>query len=123
MGSTPAKPWVVQDVHVGDLRPNVVAFSLWKGDIRPSRAPVMDAIVHAAAEAYGITVDDLKGRSTRKEFARPRQHAMYLMAQYSHLSLPMIGRFFGRDHTTVLHGVQAHERRMAEAGLLREAAA
>ncbi|GEM_PF-6006186 len=116
------KPWVIQDVRLGDLRPNVVAFSLWKGDIRPNRTPVMDMIAQAVAEAYGISVEDLKGRRIHKGHARPRQHAMYLMAQYSHLSLPMIGRFFDRDHTTVLHGVRAHERRMAESGHIQEAA-
>ena len=45
-----------------------------------------------------------------RNFARPRQVAMYLCKQMTSRSLPEIGRRFGgRDHTTVMHGVRRIE--------------
>ena len=41
--------------------------------------------------------------------ARPRQLAMYLAKILTPLSLPDIGKAFGRDHTTVIHAVKTIE--------------
>ena len=44
-------------------------------------------------------------RSQRKEISYMRHVAMYVCNQYTGRSFPEIGRYFGKDHTTVLHGV------------------
>jgi chromosomal replication initiation ATPase DnaA len=45
--------------------------------------------------------------------AHPRQEAMWRMRQAGKWSLPQIGRFLGeRDHTTVLSGIRAHQKRL-----------
>lgn len=45
-----------------------------------------------------------------RDFARPRQIAMYLCKQHTTRSYPDLGRRFGgRDHTTVLHAVSKIE--------------
>ena len=69
-----------------------------------------ETIVHVAATHYGITREQLKGKRRTNSVALPRQMAMYLMRRMTTLSLSEIGRFFDRDHTTVIHACEKIER-------------
>ena len=79
-----------------------------------------DAIVLVVATHYGITRDQLKGKRRTNSVALPRQIAMYLMRRQTTLSLSEIGRFFDRDHTTVIHACGKIERLLAEDRTMRE---
>ena len=62
-------------------------------------------IISAVAEHYNVTVADLQSKKRSKEYALPRQIAMYLIREMTTLSTTAIGRELGdRDHTTVMHG-------------------
>lgn len=78
-------------------------------DLQPQQgsAPISPGrILAATAEAFGVSIADLEGPSRRQPLARARQVAMYVCRELTDLSLPKIGKLFGgRDHTTVLHGV------------------
>jgi chromosomal replication initiator protein len=79
----------------------------------PARqAPITPGrILGATAAAFDVTIPELEGPSRRQPLARARQVAMYLCRQLTDLSLPRIGTLFGgRDHTTVLHGVNTVHR-------------
>ena len=79
----------------------------------PARqAPITPGrILSATAAAFDVTIAELEGPSRRQPLARARQVAMYLCRQLTDLSLPRIGTLFGgRDHTTVLHGVNTVHR-------------
>ena len=67
-------------------------------------------IIHFVANEYGVSVDDVKSPSRRREFAEPRQVAMYLIRYNTRLSLEAIGTLFIRNHATVLHGIKNVER-------------
>ena len=41
-----------------------------------------------------------------------RQLAMYLCREVTHASFPVIGKFFGRDHSTVMHAHKIIRARM-----------
>ncbi|MCC1493060.1 chromosomal replication initiator protein DnaA [Cognatishimia sp. F0-27] len=70
----------------------------------------IDEIQRKVAEHYNIRLGDLIGPKRVRNFARPRQVAMYLCKHLTSRSLPEIGRRFGgRDHTTVMHGVKRIE--------------
>jgi chromosomal replication initiator protein len=70
----------------------------------------IDEIQRKVAEHYNIRLSDMIGPKRVRNFARPRQVAMYLCKQLTSRSLPEIGRRFGgRDHTTVMHGVKRIE--------------
>lgn len=67
----------------------------------------IEEIQRRVAEHYNIRISDMVGPKRVRNFARPRQVAMYLCKQMTSRSLPEIGRRFGgRDHTTVMHGVR-----------------
>lgn len=52
-------------------------------------------------EDCGVCYDDVMGRSRLKRISNVRALA-YLKFRQDGLTLPVIGRFFGRDHTTVM---------------------
>jgi chromosomal replication initiator protein len=74
------------------------------------RKITVEEIQRKVSDHYNIRLSDLIGPKRVRNFARPRQVAMYLSKQLTSRSLPEIGRRFGgRDHTTVMHGVRRIE--------------
>ena len=64
-------------------------------------------ILETTAEMFGMTVDDLVGKSRSRPLVNARQICMYVFRQMTDFSYPAIGREFGgRDHTTVIHAVE-----------------
>jgi len=88
----------------------------------PARAPKIDTIKDVTAKAYGVTKLDLESACRKRQFAQPRQFAMYLSRQLTKCSYPQIGRMFGdRDHTTVLFAFRKISAAVAaNAGLAEE---
>jgi len=75
----------------------------------------------SVAEFYNISMEDLLKQSRRKEYVKPRQVAMYLARKEMGSSFPAIGEFFGgRDHTTVMHGVEKIENIAAANEVLKQ---
>ena len=73
-----------------------------------TRNVMLDAnvIIERVCHYFGITVDEMLGKSRAKQYVNPRQIAMYLSRTKTSLSLPELGRVFQRDHSTVLSAVQ-----------------
>ncbi len=63
-------------------------------------------ILDTTAEMFGMTIEDLTGKSRSRPLVTARQISMYVFRQMTDFSYPAIGREFGgRDHTTVIHAV------------------
>lgn len=79
-----------------------------------------DVVIENVGRRFGVTIADLKGPNRSPAYAWPRQMAYAEVKKARpHLSMPEIGKAFGgRDHTTILHGIRAHEARMAWAEIL-----
>jgi chromosomal replication initiator protein len=66
----------------------------------------IEQIQKAVATAYKLNVDQLVSKNNSRQFAFPRQIAMYLCKKLTKHSYPEIGRAFGgKHHTTVIHSV------------------
>lgn len=63
-------------------------------------------ILETVSRFYSVSEKDLKGKGRTKEIVIPRQVAMYVMREETDRSLVDIGTLLGRDHTTVLHGIE-----------------
>jgi chromosomal replication initiator protein len=77
-------------------------------------------VLDAVTRFYNITDKEIKGRRRNKDIVRPRQVAMYLARKETQASLPEIGAALGgRDHTTVLYGIQKVEGQLEQDNTLR----
>lgn len=75
---------------------------------RPRVRPNMRQILADVADRYGVWTADLQGPSRRQCFVVPRHEFMYLAHKVHGYSLPHVGDFLDRDHTTILHGCEMH---------------
>jgi hypothetical protein len=70
-------------------------------------------VVAAVCAVWNTNAEDLAGPSRARPIVPPRQTAMALIAgRCPRLSLPAIGRLFGRDHSTVIYALHTHRRRI-----------
>ncbi|MCB1473808.1 MAG: hypothetical protein KDJ68_13240 [Rhodobiaceae bacterium] len=67
-------------------------------------------ICRVVCEADGIALSELRSERRKTDVALSRQIVMWLARELTTLSLPRIGRYLSRDHTTVLHGCQKIDR-------------
>jgi chromosomal replication initiator protein len=64
-------------------------------------------IQKSVAAAYKLSVEQLVSKNNSRQFAFPRQIAMYLCKRLTNRSYPEIGRAFGgKHHTTVIHSFE-----------------
>jgi chromosomal replication initiator protein len=86
-----------------DLAEEVLRNLFPQGATRPI---TIEQIQSAVSELFHVPISDLRGDRRQQSIAYPRHIAMYLCRELTDASLPKIGaKFGGRDHSTVLHGV------------------
>ena len=77
-------------------------------------------IVEAVASHFRIDLSDMRGTSRSQKFVVPRQVAMYLIRELTKVSLVDIGEVLGgRDHTTIMHGIEKINREIETDASLR----
>jgi chromosomal replication initiator protein len=72
------------------------------------------AITQATSDIMGIPVEDICGPKRAAHIALARAVAIYVARDMTDQSLPQIGRYFGRDHSTVLHAIRRIEALSAD---------
>ena len=95
----PAPPPPIEEE--ADLRAPLLAGA----PIGPSRD-----LVEPVLQRHQLTYKDVAGRDRRGHVVAARHECMWVLRQAG-MTLPKIGRFLRRDHTTVLYGVLQHDRR------------
>lgn len=71
-------------------------------------------IIKAAADHYGVKVDDVLGKDRKKNIQTARNVSMYLVRTVTGASLPQIAVFFYRDHSTVHSNIAKVEAEIAD---------
>ena len=71
--------------------------------------PTPNLIISQVCKFYSMDETVLRGTLKNKGTAEARQIAIYLIRKLTNLSLPDIGKEFGRDHATILYSIRKVE--------------
>ena len=85
-----------------------IAVETLKNLVSPEKPREVTAqlIIEIVCDHFDIPMDKMISKSRSSEIARPRHIAMYLCKELTNNSLQVIGGLLGgRDHTTIMHGV------------------
>lgn len=114
-------------VHRAELESSAITLSLATQalDDAPAtarrRLVTPERVIRLVADYFRVDQVELGGKSRRKEIVLPRQVAMYILRQESETSLNDIGLALGgRDHTTVMYGVDTIRQRIETDAHLRQ---
>ncbi len=69
----------------------------------------VERILLKVSRKYGIPIEDIKSRKRTKEVASARHITIFLIRKLTDMSLPAIGKYMGRDHTTILSSLDTIE--------------
>ena len=79
-----------------------------------------NTILKLVCETYGVTLKELSGKTRTQSLVTPRHLAMYLLRHDLGLNLETIGQLLGgRDHTTIMHGIEKVTRNVSTNPQLR----
>ena len=79
-----------------------------------SSLPTPSLIISQVCKFYSIDETILRGTLKNKGTTEARQMAIYLIRKLTNLSLPDIGKEFGRDHSTILYAIRKVEVALKE---------
>ena len=105
---------VTQLIAMAELRNIKPNLELAQGLIqnsRPTRPNHLNSkkIIDKTAKYFGVSKEDILGKSRQKDINHARQTACYLMKYELKMSFPQIGKEFSRDHSTIMNGVSKIE--------------
>lgn len=69
-------------------------------------------LLHKILAERGVSLVDLLSERRNRYLVAVRHEVMWRLRRETSMSMPEIGRLMGRDHTSVLNGIRAHEQRM-----------
>lgn len=73
---------------------------------QPDLKPTLEEVCRVVADYYGRTPKGLRSKSRGRDVLLPRQLAMYLSRELMRRSYAEIGRYFQRNHSTVIHSIR-----------------
>jgi chromosomal replication initiator protein len=84
-----------------------------------------DRVIGEVTKQFKVSLTELRGRGRSKEIVLPRQIAMYVLREETGTSLVEIGNLLGgRDHSTVMHGIDKIEKSLeTDTGLRQKVSA
>ena len=66
----------------------------------------MAKIVSVVGKEYQVSSSDILGKSRKSEIVLPRHISIYFSRTLLNSSLMDIGRYFGRDHSTIMSSIK-----------------
>jgi len=77
--------------------------------------PRVDILLNCASE-YDCTFADIMGPSRRTNVSLARRKAIWLIYARGRMSKSSVGRYFNKDHTTVIHALRSYKKDLAILG-------
>lgn len=71
-------------------------------------------IMHAVAKSHGITASEIMGVSRERHIVIARFETFYRLRIDLAMSYTKIGTLFGKDHTTIMHGVNKVRKKLLD---------
>ena len=75
-----------------------------------NRGLTMSKIVAVVGKQYQVSPSDILGKSRKSEIVLPRHISIYFARTLLNSSLIDIGRYFGRDHSTIMSSIKKVEK-------------
>lgn len=85
----------------------------------PRQKITVEQILKSVAAVFEVRVSELKGETRTKNIALSRQVAMYLACKLIKESLEILGAYFGRKHSTLIHACKNIEKLLTSDEILR----
>lgn len=82
-------------------------------DVIPEEVPTeakVERVLSEVSSRYGVESKDILGKSRMKNISWARHIAVYVLRKKTDLSLPAIGKIFGRDHSTIVSSIGVIDR-------------
>ena len=109
-----------------NIRMEVAIQALNDAALEARRAAITpDRVISEVTKQFKVSLTELRGRGRSKEIVLPRQIAMFVLREETGTSLVEIGNLLGgRDHSTVMHGVDKIEKALeTDTGLRQKVSA
>ena len=90
---------------IGPMRPQL-------HDIMLGGTSFAKKVLAEVSAKYGVREADVISDRRFPSLTAPRHEMMWRMRHETTWSMPKIGAFMRRDHTTILHGVRKHQERL-----------
>lgn len=106
---------VIQLITIAEfqnIKPNLELAQGLIQNSRPMRPNHLNSkkVIDKTAKFFGISKEDILGKSRQKDINHARQTACYLMKYELKMSFPQIGKEFSRDHSTIMNSVSKIEK-------------
>jgi chromosomal replication initiator protein len=100
--------WIAMDEPGAEqVRPKLVPMKPAKANCSPRKPnPIVEELVARIAAEYGITAEEVFGPSRDTTVMRIRRTAMRQARELYKFSYPELGRFFGRNHRSVMSAIK-----------------
>ncbi len=100
------------DIMKVDIDLETVKNVLSLNHIEEDRNITLDSIAKATSQYFKIPLPDIKSKARKKEIANARFVAMYLSRKLLNATHEEIGKFYSRDHSSVVHAEQKITQRL-----------
>lgn len=80
------------------VMPGLSNLSLVKGDYKK-----MEAITQIVCKHFALSIDDVRSKNRGRPYVDARSIAMYFTFKKTQMYLTAIGKYFNRDHSTIIY--------------------
>lgn len=81
-------------------------------DVQPIPITIKQ-IIDEVSRTTGVSVEDIRGTKRNANISNARKMCIYIIREVTGMSYDLIGKEFGKDHTTILYNIEALTKKLA----------